>query len=219
MQTDAPMGKVALPGLVACVGLTLFVSEVAAATEAPPAADVFLAGSLGASRFDFGGVSHRPFVGLDALIRWHALEAGVGAEWKTMVSWNALDAHVSLGLALPLAPIRLEILGVGGVRDYPDWGRAFLGSDPGATAALPYAGARLRVSHELARKSGVAALLGISAGYDRDLWRKHVDYTYIDEHWLNLFGTSEPTVTQGHQDIGASYWSLALNFGVTVGLL
>ena len=80
---------------------------------------------------------------------------------------------------------------------------------------LPFAGVRLRATYDLRPNKRVTVRLGFVFGYDNDLARRHVDYTYT-EQWF--FGDAQYPAT-GHQDIGSSYRTFGFTAGVAFAIL
>jgi hypothetical protein len=107
----------------------------------------------------------------------------------------------------PVPLLRLEVLGLVGVRRYGGVGSSFYGSDPGASAVSGYAGARGGMSFVFGKKRGHFEL-GLYADVEDDLSRQHVEYTYT----VLAEGVPDGTATANH-DIGM----VRLGFGLELG--
>ena len=210
------MGRVGKWITAVAVGIALIglASRASADSIAPADMDVSVLSTMGGTYSSAYG-SNFIDLGIDGLLRWQALAAGLGGEWKTVLFANAIDVHGSLGLSIPVWNFRFDALGCYGWRDYPDWGASLLGGDPGASAVLPFAGVRLRATYDLRPNKRVTVRLGFVFGYDNDLARRHVDYTYT-EQWF--FGDAQYPAT-GHQDIGSSYRTFGFTAGVAFAIL
>ena len=200
------------------IGITLVALANPASAEsiAPANMDVSVLSTMGGTHSSAWNGTNLFDLGIDGLLRWQVLAAGIGGEWKTVLLSNAADAYGSLGLSIPVWNFRFDALGCYGWRYYGDWGTRLLSSDPGASAVLPFAGVRLRATYDLRPNKRVTVRLGFVFGYDNDLTRRHVDYTYVEQDWLidnNRYQTT------GHQDIGASYRTFGLTAGVAFGIL
>lgn len=158
-------------------------------------------------------------LGFNAALRWAFFTAGVGVEGKTAVLRSVGDIHAFAGIAVPWSHARLEVLGILGQHYYPSWGTTLLSDDPGVTTTLNYVGARVQFYYDFFPNNKVGLLLGPYAEYDNDSERKRFDYTYTEQPWLNLDGSNQPYQVNGHQVVGASYFSLGMTVGVRIGLL
>lgn len=204
---------VALVMGIALIGLT---TRASAESFAPADMDVSALVTLGGSHSSAWNGSNFVDLGIDGVLRWQFLAAGIGGEWKTVLFANAEDVHGSFGLSIPVSDFRFDALGCYGLRYYGDWGKSLLGGDPGASAQLPFAGIRLRATYDLRPSKRFTVRLGFVFGYDNDLARRHVDYAYTEQDWL--FDDNR-YLTTGHQDIGASYWTSGFTVGTAFGLL
>jgi hypothetical protein len=85
-------------------------------------------------------------LGATGRLRYSVLTAGVSVLGATQVLGSTMVASSALGgLTLPLGQIRLDALGEFGANSYSGVGSGFLSDDPGASATLPFAGARIGV--------------------------------------------------------------------------
>jgi hypothetical protein len=107
--------------------------------------------------------------------------------------------------------VRVELVGVGGYHGYARVGAdTFFGDDPGASAELPFAGARAGLSYLFGKRRNRFEL-GLYGGYDRDLYKKRVEYSYFETPW---FG-DEPELMTAEQVVGMSRVGMGLELGGT----
>jgi hypothetical protein len=124
------------------------------------------------------------------------LGAGIG------MSYASVSAAAGLGLA-PSAAWRIDLLGQLGADAYAGYGSGLLSSDPGASAVVPFAGARLGAAHrwrvfEFGFQSSVAS----------DVAHQHASYSYVDNGFLG----SGTTQTASH-DVGTTRYAAVVTFG------
>jgi hypothetical protein len=123
-----------------------------------------------------------------------AADAGLG--WQTASGW------------------RFDAFGAVGVHDYSGVGSELFSSDPGASAVVPFAGARVMVSYVFGKGPGhfELGLLGLA---EDDLTREteSYDYTETDSFFGGANYPEHATHTVGTSRLGAG---LTLTFGSDV---
>jgi hypothetical protein len=106
--------------------------------------------------------------------------------------------------------IRLAALGTAGSHHYRGFDRGFLSNDPGANAAVPFAGGRVLASYRLWGKLDVG-LMGLA---ERDLKHETVRYSYTSESWFGG-GSSQRSEAQ---DVGTTSYGFGLQVGSSLDL-
>lgn len=157
--------------------------------------------------------------GVMGLVNWKCFVGGIGVEAQTAIVSSALQGHALAGFTWhPLDRLQIDLLGMAGPRHYTGWGGSLLGDDPGASATLTAVGARSLITYTLVKWQTRRLLVGGWFGYQDDLGRKTVTYSYTDET-SGWFG-EEPTydlVTES-QTLGAPMQFAALTFGAEFNL-
>ena len=97
------MGRVGKWITAVAVGIALIglASRASADSIAPADMDVSVLSTMGGTYSSAYG-SNFIDLGIDGLLRWQVLAAGLGGEWKTVLFANAIDVHGSLGLSIPV---------------------------------------------------------------------------------------------------------------------
>ncbi len=106
--------------------------------------------------------------------------------------------------------IRLSALAVAGSHHYRGFDRGFLSDDPGASAAVPFAGGRVLASYRLWGKLDVG-LMGMA---EKDLETETVRYSYTSESWFGGSASQQSEV----QAVGTTSYGLGLSLGSTLDL-
>ena len=158
-------------------------------SDTPPAAlnpstthttDFHLAGEMGIYTSPAGGgISH----GVLAMWRGGPLEVGIEGQFGLgFFSYSYFSAGAVGGLVLaPTDHWRFDLLGQVGGNQYVGFDNgSILSHDPGASAALPYAGLRASITHRVRTFE-----IGIAGGYVADIGRTDVHYTYNDTDWFS----------------------------------
>lgn len=138
---------------------------------------------------------------------------------RSAIVSGALQGHALAGFTWrPLDRLQLDLLGVAGPRHYSGWGASLLGDDPGASATLLTIGARTLVTYTLVRWRTSRLLLGAFVGYQDDLDRKTVTYSYTEES-SGWFGEepSHERVTESRM-LGAPMQLATLTIGAEFNL-
>lgn len=160
-----------------------------------------------------------PSFGLMGLVNWKCFVGGIGVEAQTAIVSNALQGHALAGFTWsPLSRLQLDLLGMAGPRHYTGWGGTLLGDDPGASATLMTVGARALVTYTLVKWRTRRLLVGGFLGYQNDLERKTVTYSYTDVT-TGWFGEEpSPTPVTESETLGAPMQFAALTFGAEFNL-
>lgn len=130
----------------------------------------------------FGDCSSGLSVGVSPRLRYQVLALGLDVQGATTILATSMGSLAATGgLALPWGRFRLDALGEFGVNGYTGVGASWLGDDPGASGALPFAGGRgaLLVCVSCG-PTGRSVWLGFTASYARDLYSVDETYTYVD---------------------------------------
>jgi hypothetical protein len=174
--------------------------------ETPPT-DVTLAGGL-------GGMTQGVLMEASCLVRLQFIDLGVdfgvGYLFMDMASAGAL---AGVGFR-SRSGLRFDLLGNAGVHSYSGWGAGLLNDDPGASATLPYAGGKVRLSYLFGHGRGHFTLGG-EFGMDTDIGRKRVQYDYQSTDWLFDDGT---TTEHADHTVGGTRTSVLLVLGGTIDL-
>lgn len=199
--------------LVVVVGLPVAVEAQTAGEHPFWGRDLRYEAQLGAQRgHDAGGI----FFGGNAFARCALLQGGVGISASTVLlggHMGSLYAMGGLGL-VPTRWVRLDLLGVVGVRGYAAVGAGFLSDDPGASAGLGFRGITMGLAFAVFRRAGFAAELGARVYFEKDFERVTRRYSYVAKDWLFDNGSSE---IDTEQRIGGSSTTLAVSFGLGFG--
>lgn len=167
-------------------------AAAAVATEPPPM-DVTVGGGVGA-------MTEGVLFEASCLVRLHFIDLGVdvggGGLFMGLASAGAL---AGVGFRTR-SGVRFDLLGNAGVHSYSGWGGNFLSDDPGASATLPYAGGKVRLSYVFGHRKGHFTLGG-EFGMDTDLGRKRVQYDYQETDFLFDDATS---IQHGDQTVGGT---------------
>jgi hypothetical protein len=161
-------------------------------------------------------------LGFNALARYRFVQGGALLEYGGQVFGDNMIAAAAAGglCVMPASDVRIDMLGVLGARRYMGVGAGFLDDDPGASATLGYAGALWGVSYVFGSANTTRryrASFGARAGFDADLARVDVDYSYEDDSW-DIFGPTEPEIVMRHRVLGATRVFIALHYGVVFDL-
>lgn len=184
-------------------------SAVAQTRNEPPRADrvapVNVSGSL-----LMGGSNGGAVLGVTVLTRIGTFDVGAeGILAVTLFDYSYGGLAGDAGVAWQsTSGFRLDAFGALGVHGYGGVGRGFLSSDPGASATLPFAGARLLAGYVFGE--GPAHFeLGLLGFCDDDLTRKTVSYDYV-EHGLFGGGGGPDFVEHATHTVGTSRVGAAL---------
>jgi hypothetical protein len=176
--------------------------EQPAAPPATPHDDLLLTASAGA----FGGASSAGgvVVGLTVLRQKGLLGYGALFEAGTLLfDYETMTAAPMVGVFLDgPRSLRLGVAATGGLHTYSGVGKGFLSSDPGASGAAPFVGARLLAGAELGGKARfhIGALLGL----DDDLTRTSKTYAFTESSWTSLVTPHAATATHRIGDLRAT---------------
>ena len=129
-----------------------------------------------------------------------------------MVNTQAPGALAGFGFQDPTG-IRLELLGTTGMGAWSGVGCGLFCNSGGASASLPYLGARAGVGYAFSRRAKAHFTLGVSGYHDAYLGSKSVDVTTSD-NWFGP-GTSTSTNTK---HFGGSRSGGLLTLGAVVDL-
>ncbi len=119
--------------------------------------------------------------GAAALVRVHAVGMGVeGTAGGALFDYGYAMLAGDTGFSwVTESGFRLDVLGALGANHYSGAGRGFMSSDPGASATLPSAGARVIAGYMFLK--GTAHLeLAARGFFDDDLTRRTVSYDYTE---------------------------------------
>jgi hypothetical protein len=149
-----------------------------------------------------------------ATYRFHYLEAGLFGTGGTALGPSYLAYGVAVGPVVQSeSGLRASLLAQLGGDSYSSIGCGlFCGSGGGASATLPYAGARASLSWVFPAGRRTHFELGMSGFYGRDLEQREVRYTTRDG-LFNSGESDEQTTTLGGERVGGT-----LNAGLTVDL-
>jgi hypothetical protein len=180
--------------------------------QGPGERDFHFQGGIGASNDDdIGGAFVQDLL---ASYRFRHLEAGAFATFGTDVFGPGYATYgVAIGPVLQTASgLRGSLLAQIGADSYTSVGCGLFCERGGASATVPYAGAKLSLSHVFSARGRTHLELGVSGFYGSDLERKEVRYTTTG----GLFTpgqTSEQTRTLGGERVGGT-----VNAGLTFDL-
>lgn len=190
------------------------VAHAAAADPGPLALDV--EGQVGWTQ---GAQSGGATLGGTARIRYGVLTGGVSLQGATTV-FGAMGSLSALGgLSLPLGFMRFDALAEAGLDAYSGVGANFLTNSPGASATLPFAGARASLLACLHRtRRGGSVWLGPTFEYAKDLHSTTRTYTYRDqgEDWFD--GDQYDNLVTESVRVGQSRVSILATIGGTIPL-
>ena len=208
----------AVLGFIGAIGVMLSPSTARAAEEAPeksstpPVRELSFRGSVGGyddieantGGFNFGGT---------ALYRHDLLLAGALVEHgSALFGYQYTAIAPAAGVSLPVPSwARVEIFVTAGAHLYKGFGGGFLDPDPGASAAVPFAGSRLYAGVPLGGKA-FAFTAGFSGWVEADVFRPNVTYTFTD----SFFGPPEKITNT--RNVGTSRAGIALVLGGTFGI-
>ena len=184
-------------------------------THAASPYDLTISADFGGSSYAAAAARGGPIVGASLLMRTGLFGFGVYAQADTAVFYYQHSS--SYGLAAGLAyqspdGFRLDALGTLGFHNYSGWGGSSTIGDteyednPGGSASLPCAGARLRALYLFSRSRRGHFLLGWQLGLEQDLKREFVHYTTYnppDQTWVGGFRWTTGRVIGGAIDIGS----------------
>ncbi len=181
-------------------------AAAAVATEPPPT-DVTVGLGVGA-------MTEGALVETSVLVRLHHIDLGFDAGGGGLfIGLASVGALAGVGFRSP-SGVRFDLLANAGVRSYSGWGGNFLSDDPGASATLPYAGGKFRLSYLFGHRKGHFTLGG-EFGVDTDLGRKRVQYDYQETDFLFDDGTS---IQHGDQTVGGTRATFVVLLGGTIDM-
>jgi hypothetical protein len=187
-------------------------TQTKAPRSAPPS-DIALH-SYGGS-FLGSGNDQGYFAGADIKYRANLLEVGAFGELGATTfgyDYKGFGGTLGLGYRTPFN-LRLSLAGALGAHFYEHVGGALLSDDPGASAALAFAGGRASASY-LFLKGRTHIEVGVTASVDDDLTRPKVTETYLSTSWW----TGKPTTGTATHEVGTLRGGLTLNVGVAFDL-
>jgi hypothetical protein len=144
--------------------------------------DLLLAASAGA----FGGASNRGGGVLGVTVLRQKGVLGYGALFEagsSLFEYTTMTAAPMVGVFLDgPRSLRLGVAATGGLHTYSGVGKGFISSsDPGASGAAPFVGARVLAGAELGGKARFH--IGVLLGVDDDLTRTSKTYTFTESAW------------------------------------
>lgn len=197
---------------VMCFPASARADEKTQPTTTPPIRELSFRGAIGGyddieantGGFNFGGT---------ALYRHDLLLAGGLVEHgSALFGYSYTAIAPAFGISLPVPSwARVEIFTTAGAHLYKGFGGGFLDPDPGASATVPFGGARLYAGVPLGGKT-FAFTAGLSGWVEADVLRPSVTYTFTD----SFFGTPEQVTNT--RTVGTSRAGIALLLGGTFGL-
>jgi hypothetical protein len=144
-----------------------------------------------------GQHSGGPAFALTPRVRYFPFTLGASAQGATVLIDSMGSLSAVGGLCLPLGPLRWDALAELGYNGYEDVGSGLLSDDPGASAVVPFAGARIGLLAPLpASRDGISAWIGISIHYAEDLRSETRTYTYINSPWFSLWADPDQEITR-----------------------
>jgi hypothetical protein len=185
----------------------------------PHGAEVMEAPSVDITVIGFVGGRHyredktEAVLGVSGLYRAGLFAAGVDAEFATAIFGSTTYSACGMtGIAWRSDHgLRADLLGVAGVRHHQHWGGGgMLSSDPGASATMPYVGARLHVAYTFGSLSWPHFVLGGMFMLDHDSHKTKQTYSYVDA-WNGRSAT-------GQAEVGGTDVALTMTFGRTFDL-
>jgi hypothetical protein len=183
--------------------------------------EIALFGNLGISHLESGGQENYHgellTLGADALVRWRFLATGLGAALDSLLIFNAVEVGPLAGVWIDATPFHADLLGTVGVRSYTGWGRGVIFSDdPGTSAVLPFAGARLRLAYEIERRSTHPAYVGVVVGADDDLDRVARRYSYKNEPETCILECPDDSIVTTTRTVGGAHFAVLITIGIAL---
>lgn len=162
-----------------------------------------------------GGVDE----GATVRLRYRVVTAGVGFQGATNLFGIMGSFSTVAGLSIPIELVRLDALAEFGVNGYTGVGSNFLSQDPGASAAIPFVGARTSLLARVLRNGrGFSIWLGPSVQYASDLYSATRTYNYRDKHSDWFTGNSTDELVTRTVRIGQSRWSFLATMSMSLPL-
>lgn len=155
--------------------------------------------------------------GVSPLVRYKLLAAGASLQGAT-TGFNAMGSASALfGFSVPTEFVRVDVLAELGINSYSGVGANFLSQDPGASATLPFAGARSALLVRLFRNSrGQDIWIGPSIHYAKDLRSTGRSYSYHYQGYDWISGTYDDYWETNSVRIGQSRLCYMITVGVSI---
>jgi len=184
----------------------------AESSRAAARSDLNLSGYVGAFGSNKGG---GPMV--SAALTWRSgpLQVGAAADAGSAVLGYGYFGYAAVaGLGWRSASgWQLDAVAVGGIHHYEGFGRGLLGSDPGASATLPFVGLRAGPSYAFG-SGGTRFAIGVVAFGETDIASRTVAYSYMGDGWFD-----GPTQQREERTVWTARAGVALRLGLTHDLL
>jgi hypothetical protein len=185
-------------------------TEAAAETPLPPDAARAAHAPLTDFRFQFGSGAFwgetldGVLLSLLATYRLGPIEAGATLEGGTQVFGGgyAMTGVTAGPVWRDASGLRFEMLGVLGQDHYSGIGCGMFCDGGGASARMPYGGARAGVSYAFGKRRSWHFELGAAAFYGSDFERRTVAYTTYSRPWLDFDGSNGPDVSTHQATLG-----------------